>query len=406
MSESSVSEHGFDLRDSEHQAWTNRYVFRYPETWASQMMDSSLTVGLRSIILKPDPVEINLSGMQIVSVNNQPLATYLCVDGEIAYERPSLNGMNIYPDRFNLLTDMEANEGVKLGDICNQLNDLTNSEIIRYSDLYDRAKDSFDSSHANIRLEDFCIDYHCVNFSYNKNREFIMESANPEQIKFMAVYDIDDAKQSASPSDMSPKDPVSSPTKTSRNSLYVFSKDFENLLNIRLERTGIINNLNELLFCLAGLNKDIPPATAQNIAAQMGIEFDGVQTISYSIDPEYTLNDDGSYDSESLPVRYAHCILFTSLVVSNVWSRKDVLLRSSIAELDVRNYLGYSTMTTSSPVCIYAQPKMYPIESQSYKFWVDVYDSFNEEPIELPDNVILIIEAALHINPKIQFNRY
>ena len=33
-------------------------------------------------------------------------------------------------------------------------------------------------------------------------------------------------------------------------------------------------------------------------------------------------------------------------------------------------------------------------------------DSFNEEPIELPENVILIIEAALHINPKIQFNRY
>ena len=93
-------------------------------------------------------------------------------------------------------------------------------------------------------------------------------------------------------------------------------------------------------------------------------------------------------------------------MVSNVWSRKDVLLRSSIAELDVRNYLGYSTMTTSSPVCIYAQPKMYPIESQSYKFWVDVYDSFNEEPVELPENVILIIEAALHINPKIQFNRY
>ena len=54
MSESSVSEHGFDLRDAEHQDWTNRYVFRYPETWASQMMDSSLTVGLRSIILKPE----------------------------------------------------------------------------------------------------------------------------------------------------------------------------------------------------------------------------------------------------------------------------------------------------------------------------------------------------------------
>ena len=79
MSESSVSEHGFDLRDAEHQDWTNRYVFRYPETWASQMMDSSLTVGLRSIILKPDPVEISLSGLQVAYVNDQPLATCLAI---------------------------------------------------------------------------------------------------------------------------------------------------------------------------------------------------------------------------------------------------------------------------------------------------------------------------------------
>ena len=33
MAESSVSEHGFNLKDAEHERGTNRYVFRYPETW-------------------------------------------------------------------------------------------------------------------------------------------------------------------------------------------------------------------------------------------------------------------------------------------------------------------------------------------------------------------------------------
>ena len=63
-------------------------------------------------------------------------------------------------------------------------------------------------------------------------------------------------------------------------------------------------------------------------------------------------------------------------------------------------------MTTSSPVCIYASPKMYPIENQSFKFWVDLYDSYNDDLVELPDNVVMIIEAALYIQPKPQFNRY
>ena len=406
MSESSVSEHGFDLRDAEHQDWTNRYVFRYPETWASQMMDSSLTVGLRSIILKPDPVEISLSGLQVAYVNDQPLATCLAIDENAGYARPSINAQTLFPDRFPIYVDMEINEGVKMGDVADALKTATNDEIMRYSSCYDEFKEIFDSSYPMV-LEDFMINYKCVNYAYTKDRLFIMETINPDQVKFLTVYSVDKKAQASPPSDMSPTDPAEKPTTSSSTIPTCFTEDFENLLNVRISRTGVINNLNELLVCLAGLNKNIPPAQARSIGEQLGITFEGVQTISYSIDPEYGPGEGGTYNlDDPVSVRYAHCILFTGLVVSNVWSRKDVLLRSSIAELDVRNYLGYSTMTTSSPVCIYAQPKMYPIESQSYKFWVDVYDSFNEEPIELPENVILIIEAALHINPKIQFNRY
>ena len=144
-----------------------------------------------------------------------------------------------------------------------------------------------------------------------------------------------------------------------------------------------------------------------DVCDKYGISFIGVQTLNYPIQPEYQYVDK-KYDITK-PVNtntYAQAIIFTGLVVNQVWSRKDLLIKSSIAELDVNNYLGYSTMTTSSPVCIYASPKMYPIESQSFKFWVDLYDSYNDDLVELPDNVVMIIEAALYLKPKIPFNRY
>ena len=80
MEESSVSEHGFNLKDAEHERGTNRYVFPYPETWYNSQNFADLTVGLRSIILKPDPLQINLTGFQVVNIDKQPLDSILHIN--------------------------------------------------------------------------------------------------------------------------------------------------------------------------------------------------------------------------------------------------------------------------------------------------------------------------------------
>ena len=139
MAESSVSEHGFNLKDAEHERGTNRYVFSYPETWYNSQAFADLTVGLRSIILKPDPLDVNLSAFQIVKVKtNTSLAPYLHINyanGKVvdAFARPFINGDIAFPDRMPIKVNVEINEGIKMGDICDNLPDECNEDIDYYS---------------------------------------------------------------------------------------------------------------------------------------------------------------------------------------------------------------------------------------------------------------------------------
>ena len=410
MAESSVSEHGFNLKDAEHERGTNRYVFRYPETWYNSQAFADLTVGLRSIILKPDPLDVNLSALQIVKVaNNESVAPYLHINyddkGTVvdAYGRRLINGDIAFPDRMPIRVNVEINEGIKMGDICDNLTDECNEDIDYYSKQYDRVKAEFDSNFATTEgksLETFKIFYGCVDFQYNRDRQFIMSTTNPENYKFMVVR-----KQTVVGTSSQIKTTPQEPTQLqSTETIECFGDDFEMLLSLRFDGQ---TSLNRILAGLAGIDKDYKIEQAKADCDKYGISFIGVQTLNYPIQPEYQYVDK-KYDITK-PVNtntYAQAIIFTGLVVNQVWSRKDLLIKSSIAELDVNNYLGYSTMTTSSPVCIYASPKMYPIESQSFKFWVDLYDSYNDDLVELPDNVVMIIEAALYLKPKIPFNRY
>ena len=407
MSESSVSEHGFNLRDAEHERGTNRYVFKYPEVWYSSSPYLNLTFGLRSIILKPDPVDINLSGLQIANVSaGFKLAPYLQIVGDLgkitaAYDRPRINGDVIYPDRLPMYLDQEVNEGTRMTEVCEGLNNGINNEITRYQSRYKDLKSLFDATFTSSKLPELRIDYKSVHFTFTRNREFIMETSFPESYKFLAVYN----EMMEDPTEITHlilSDPVQ--TEYMYN-VECFTKDFEKLLTLNFEE-GV--SLNNILSGLAGIDSRLPIEEAKALCNKYGIRFDGVQLINYPIEAEYVKKVDGTYDisqPKSL-LKYACCVVFTRFVATQVWSRKDLLIRSSIAEMDTRSYLGYSTMTTSSPVCIYASPKMYPIESSSYKFWVDLYDSYNEDLVELPDNCVLIIEAALYLNPKVQFNRY
>ena len=227
-----------------------------------------------------------------------------------------------------------------------------------------------------------------------------MSTTNTENYKFMVVR-----KQTVvGKSTEVPTTPQEPKQLQSTETIECFGDDFEMLLSLRFDGQ---TDLNRILAGLAGIDKDYKIEQAKADCDKYGISFVGVQTLNFPIQPEYQyVNNKYDITKPVTTNTYAQAIIFTGLVVNQVWSRKDLLIKSSIAELDVNNYLGYSTMTTSSPVCIYASPKMYPIESQSFKFWVDLYDSYNDDLVELPDNVVMIIEAALYLKPKIPFNRY
>ena len=418
MLESSVSEHGFNLKDARHERGSNRYTFPYPETWYNSQNFANLTVGLRSIILKPDPLQVNLSGFQIVRADTQPLNSVLHInknsDGSVksAYDRPGINGVLMYPDRLPIYVDTEVSEGLTMKNICDKVTEACNSTFKDYQDTYKIQAEYYDSKFSNLseHLEPLQISPGAVNFTYTARREFIMETTHPSKYKFMVKIDnyLDEKDPSTvTNADLSPKDPVDQADPRPINDWVTtaFTDDFEMLLSLRFEE-GI--SLNGLLTGLAGLSGYMKIADAKAACLKYGITFEGVQTILVPLLPEYQKNTDGTYNVKT-PIKvqqYAKYVLFTKLVVGQVWSRKDLLIKSSIAELDVNNYLAYSTMTTSSPVCIYASPKMYPIENQSFKFWVDLYDSYNDDLVELPDNVVMIIEAALYINAKPPFNRY
>ena len=353
---------------------------------------------------------MNLSAFQIVKVKtNTSLAPYLHINyanGKVvdAFARPFINGDIAFPDRMPIKVNVEINEGIKMGDICDNLTDECNEDISYFTNQYDREKSVYDSNFqtesTNKRLEPFSINYSCIDFEYNRNRQFIMSTTNPENYKFMVVR-----KQTVVGTSSQIKTTPQEPTQLqSTETIQCFGDDFEMLLSLRFDGQ---TDLNRILAGLAGIDKDYKIEQAKADCDKYGISFIGVQTLNFPIQPEYQyVNNKYDITKPVTTNTYAQAIIFTGLVVNQVWSRKDLLIKSSIAELDVNNYLGYSTMTTSSPVCIYASPKMYPIESQSFKFWVDLYDSYNDDLVELPDNVVMIIEAALYLKPKIPFNRY
>ena len=110
-----------------------------------------------------------------------------------------------------------------------------------------------------------------------------------------------------------------------------------------------------------------------------------------------TVDSDFIYESNLLK--------FSSITFKNVWSRKDVLLTSSISEMDKRGYLGFSSNYSNSAQAIYPQPKMFDINNTESKFWVDLFDSYTQKSIQLLGGNLLLIEAVVVQKPKRTFNR-
>jgi hypothetical protein len=69
----------FDIRDAEHIAGTNRYVFKYPEHWR-RIPNKQLTIGIRSIKLINYPISISMNNIQIVNKLNIQTLTSMNVN--------------------------------------------------------------------------------------------------------------------------------------------------------------------------------------------------------------------------------------------------------------------------------------------------------------------------------------
>ena len=122
MDENFNSEHGFNCKYAEHKVGTNRYIFKYPETFYSSMNDRRLYFGLRSIIVKLEPLFLDFSKFTYVSLvakygyhlgdyyyelNNIYQDSGVKVEGTTNNEylltvRPSAGGQILYPERMPL----------------------------------------------------------------------------------------------------------------------------------------------------------------------------------------------------------------------------------------------------------------------------------------------------------------
>lgn len=66
MEEVAATEHCFNINDAEHIKGTNRYVFDYPEIWYINQCIKDMSIGIRSIILKPEPISAYLYDLYVL----------------------------------------------------------------------------------------------------------------------------------------------------------------------------------------------------------------------------------------------------------------------------------------------------------------------------------------------------
>ena len=69
MTEIVTTEHCFNFHDAKHEDGTNRYVFNYPEIWYTNQTIKDMALGVRSIILKPEPINVSFNNVFVVGEN-------------------------------------------------------------------------------------------------------------------------------------------------------------------------------------------------------------------------------------------------------------------------------------------------------------------------------------------------
>ena len=361
MTEIVTTEHCFNFHDAKHKDGTNRYVFNYPEIWYTNQTIKDMALGVRSIILKPEPIYVSLNDVFVVGENPAVIKTLLGMK-----TLPVVNSQSVLPNRMTV--DIRCNVDEKM-DILSFVNWANN----KYIEDYEHFKDIVFNLFTNGGVLD--ISRYSLYWEYDKNGKFSMKANGQSIIAIRMDY----------------KDNEQEDFETN-----AFNEGFHKLVG--LDITNEDTCINTYIALIAKYLNQVKKGTKGGLqrldavleqARQNGIEFD-CPTLSL--------------DSLNKPKVFWD-LKFDSITFSNVWSRKDVLLTSSVAEMDKRGYLGFSSNYSNSAQAIYPQPKMFDINNTESKFWVDLYDSYTQKSIQMLDGNLLLIEAIVVQKPKRTFNR-
>ena len=372
MTEIVTTEHCFNFHDAKHKDGTNRYVFNYPEIWYTNQTIKDMALGVRSIILKPEPINVSFNNVFVVG-NNQDVTKTL----HDMKTLPIINSQTVLPNRMNV--DIRCNVDEKM-DILTFVNWANN----KYIEDYGHFKDIVMNVFVNGGILD--ISRYSLHWEYDKNGNFGIYANQYSKIAVAIPY-ISEAQTSFA--------------------CNAFNEGFHRLVGLDYTKEDKCLNvyIANMAYFLAQINLGVA-ATVPNAQEKLdaclqdaknnGIDFGEVELVG---DPILTQK----VGSTITPLYWY--VQFDSITFSNVWSRKDVLLTSSVAEMDKRGYLGFSSNYSNSAQAIYPQPKMFDINNTESKFWVDLYDSYTQKSIQMLDGNLLLIEAIVVQKPKRTFNR-
>ena len=344
MSEIVTTEHCFNFHDAEHKDKTNRYVFNYPEIWYVNQTIKDMALGIRSIILKPEPIYVQLEDIFAIGTNTEVEATLKKME-----VRPEINQEVILSNRLPIRIQQHIDEKIDMLTFVNMANE-------NFERDYSEFKDIIYNYYEDKSLLD--VSKNSINWLYDKEGNLTLEAANNNKLAVRI---------------------------SSEGKCKTFNEGFHKLVGLDYNDTH--TNLNTMMATLIPAVYDEEEETIRETIAERGI----------IISKDITVDSDFINDSNLLK--------FSSITFKNVWSRKDVLLTSSISEMDKRGYLGFSSNYSNSAQAIYPQPKMFDINNTESKFWVDLFDSYTQKSIQLLGGNLLLIEAVVVQKPKRTFNR-
>ncbi len=487
MDGGSVSEHCFNFQDAKHEEGTNKYTFKYPSSW--HLMDEAcdLSVGIRSILLKPGSFDTTLNNLWLIGYGNveysKGVTTLTRMEQPTKIMTPG--GSRLLPERLSIPSSIIVDETVDMYSYCKQMNEQYRNDFKdleqftygfyntnKYLGMYGNSFRSLFTRDGSFymgvggqyqylvyvnpaKIKDKKIDIQstpidCFDEGFHEllGLDYTNENTNLNAC-FKRLLVLDAANDEAGYTEES--------FRQNRNGIFFGNRALNPAYK---EWYPVLNETKTKTFVASDeyvkSNFGEPGSTKSNYIDEYTIgteqtSFDGLtftytevsETDGYRItyqkrqvyDPDLKIiNETETTEEEECTNRdtgilkkdedghynyiYEHVhsaldldngsnvnFMFKRLQVCDVWSRKGLLVTSSIAEFDNRNYLGYTSFNANNTNAVYPNPKMYELTSRSDEFWIEIYDSLTNKKIELPENSNVLIEACLYQRDKRTFNR-